>query len=713
LLSSASGAQSQIDAPTPIEQVDPDAKKAPRPNPPETEESRPEEPEFPPEVEPPPPAHRPESPGPGSGPGQVRLPPREVGKPDAGRPSTAQTQPAPAAPPKALKPLKLAAATEADLQAAWEKWRKAETASDAKGADAAQAELLSLKESLGISDLDAYSVGLQRAAEEHRKAGEVGRAVVLAQAAVDLAPDLPFAHLRLARTRFAADASDWARYLKDLQLALVQLWTHPRYGRAELADLGAALLFALLSTATAVALVLFAKGARYFLHDFHHLFPRAAGRWQTSAIALLLLSIPALARLGLAPVLLVLFAASALYLSWVERLVAGALIAAIGFLPLGAGELVQRTAFEGTPAEAVFNLEQGGPGAQRLAAEIAKRVDADKAEAAEVYALARFELLRGKPDNAIAHLKKAAELRTNDPGVLTNLGCALLAKNDLEGAVDALTAATKAGPAFAPAWFDLSRALNRHAATLEAAPAALEQDQAQAARQQAERLDPSLATEKDPTEDPPPLNGLIISPPVGRDEILALAGGTDRGAKVQRQLSLQLLGDFDSPWAPAYPAAGAVVLVLLGALRGRVSASHSCERCGRPVCRRCDPELPPASAMCGQCVNVFARKSDVPAALRVRKQIEVERHRIRRGRVSYAFGLLLSGTGHLFAGLPIRGALYAFIFLFGVFNLFFRHGVLRAPYGTLPVALRLGPLAAVLLVVYLASLFGLYRRQSS
>jgi uncharacterized membrane protein YhhN len=117
--------------------------------------------------------------------------------------------------------------------------------------------------------------------------------------------------------------------------------------------------------------------------------------------------------------------------------------------------------------------------------------------------------------------------------------------------------------------------------------------------------------------------------------------------------------------------------------------------------------------MCGQCVNVFARKSEVPAALRVRKQIEVERHRVRRGRVSYAFGLLLSGTGHLFAGLPIRGALYAFIFLFVVFNLFFRHGVLRAPYGTLPVALRLGPLAAVLLIVYLASLFGLYRRQSS
>jgi hypothetical protein len=178
-------------------------------------------------------------------------------------------------------------------------------------------------------------------------------------------------------------------------------------------------------------------------------------------------------------------------------------------------------------------------------------------------------------------------------------------------------------------------------------------------------------------------------------------------------MSLQLLGEIDAPWAPFYPAAAAVLLVFLGALSGRIAASHSCERCGRPVCGRCDPELSPSSAMCGQCVNVFARKSEVPAALRVRKQIEVERHRVRRGRVSYAFGLLLSGTGHLFAGLPIRGALYAFIFLFVVFNLFFRHGVLRAPYGTLPVALRLGPLAAVLLIVYLASLFGLYRRQSS
>jgi hypothetical protein len=200
------------------------------------------------------------------------------------------------------------------LVSAWDRWRKAEAGLNRKGMEEAQVQLLGFREELGIGDLDAFSVGFSRAADRRLSASDAAAAVDDAQSAVSLAPDLPFAHLGLAHAYFGADATEIPRYLKELIAGLQRLWTHPRYGRTELADLGAALLFAVLSTAAAVVLVLFLKGARYFLHDFHHLFPRSAAPWQTTALALLLLSVPVVGHIGVVPVLLVLFAASTLYL---------------------------------------------------------------------------------------------------------------------------------------------------------------------------------------------------------------------------------------------------------------------------------------------------------------------------------------------------------------------------------------------------------------
>ncbi|HLM42213.1 MAG TPA: hypothetical protein VK458_00040, partial [Myxococcaceae bacterium] len=161
-------------------------------------------------------------------------------------------------------------------------------------------------------------------------------------------------------------------------------------------------------------------------------------------------------------------------------------------------------------------------------------------------------------------------------------------------------------------------------------------------------------------------------------------------------------------------------LSLLGALgvfafgfAGRaLKASRECEKCGRPVCRRCDKELGVAAKMCAQCVNVFSRKGAVEARVRARKQIEIERNRQWESGVSYAFGALVSGAGHLFHGLAVRGTLYAFLFLVAVSGVLMRGGVLRAPYGEVPLYLKLAPLLVLLIPLHLLTLRGLYRRQN-
>ena len=72
----------------------------------------------------------------------------------------------------------------------------------------------------------------------------------------------------------------------------------------------------------------------------------------------------------------------------------------------------------------------------------------------------------------------------------------------------------------------------------------------------------------------------------------------------------------------------------------------------------------------------------------------------------------MSGAGHLFQGLPVRGTLYAFFFLFAVSGVLLRSGVLRAPYGEAPLYLKLAPLLLLLIPLHLLTLRGLYRRQN-
>ncbi|HEY8211877.1 MAG TPA: hypothetical protein VIG99_30555 [Myxococcaceae bacterium] len=606
--------------------------------------------------------------------------------------------------------IKVPRAADAQLLEAWERWKKAAKDLDGKGQEAAQQELARLRDELAIQDLEPFSMGFIREADVRLKGGDAPGAVALATAAVQLSPDLPAAHFALAEMRFRADAAGVLEWGGEAWSGIRELWTDPRYGRPSLGDVGAGSLFALTATAVAAVLMLFARKARYFHHDFHHLFPRAAATWQSAAMAALLLSLPVVFRAGLAPLLLVLFAAASLYLSTAERVVGAALVASLGAVPLLAGALTQATAFSGTPAEDVYALERGGLDAGPAAERVSRRAADGKADYAELYALGRYQLRRGQLDGALDRFKAAATRRPSNARLLTNVGNAMLAKGDGEGAADSYKSAAQADTALAAPLFNISKLHERRSKVLRSELVGEELERSHAARDRANALDPSLARRADPPEDDLGMNRYLLSPPLPEPELDALAAAHGQGDTVVDQLSATLVGRPGLiSWL--YPLAVAAALFGLGFAARSGAVSGACQKCGRPVCRRCDPELPAQSELCAQCVNVFVKKNAVAAQLRVRKQLEVDRHVTRVGRLSYLFGLLCSGAGHVFYGLPVRGVAYAFLFLFVGFSVFYRQGVLRPPYGSAPMVLRLLPLGLTFLAVYLFSLRGLYKRQ--
>jgi tetratricopeptide (TPR) repeat protein len=510
-----------------------------------------------------------------------------------------QTRSQSSEPVHSFKPLTVPKATDEDLFAAWARWRRGILDPDPKGAESAQRDLLSLKSELGITDLDAFSIGFVRAAEARMKSNDAMTAVGLATAAVELAPDLPHARLMLTRTYAFADPAQVSRYIGELAQAVRCAWADPRYSRPAIADLGVCALLALLATTLAVIAVLFLRVARLLLHDFHHLFPQAAMRWQSAVFALVVLSLPIVLRLGAMPAILVLFAAAVAYLSVAERVVVCFLIAFVALTPSAARWIASASSFPGTIAEEVYQLERAGPEASRSARLVSGRARDKTAQFEELFALGRYELRRGQLDAATAHFELAAAKRSNEPRLLTNLGNAMLAKGNVEGAAEAYTTAGSIDPQLIAPFYNLFVLYTRRAAGSPPEAAVTDVQKAQNAADVVQRLQPSLVPVKDAGQEQL-LNRALLSPALTSTEILQLLDEGDRDVKVESQLSLQLLGDVDPSIAWLYPIAVVLTLSGLGTALRQAKTAKACLRCGRPVCRRCDPELSVGSALCPQ-----------------------------------------------------------------------------------------------------------------
>jgi Flp pilus assembly protein TadD len=621
------------------------------------------------------------------------------------------------APPKKDKDVKPAAiivvrpTSDAELDHAWQDWKKVEAGHDVDAEKKARARLVSLKNSIGASNMDTWAMGLLRVSAGHEARGDSGGAVEIALTAVELAPKLPSAWVGLARAHFQADPSGVGRYLSALGNALALIPGDPRYSQPALADLSAMLLLALLLTVIGVVGVLFVRRAFYFFYDFHFFFPRSASRWQTSALALLLLSLPLVFRMGVAPALLAFFAAATLYLTQAERVVSAVLIASLGLVPMIGGLVVEHTAFAGTTAEDLDAMERGGAGVEPLAQKYETLATEDKVGFAEHFVLGRLHLRRGRLEQAQQHFRKALALTPEHVGARVNLGVTFFLAGDLENSRSVLEGVAR--DSHDPvALFDLGR-LYQQRVSMFGDQVTGEVDKFLGAFAEAGQRDPSLPRISADERLTGTIDGVTLTRtvPLERSAVMAQAHGTDAAERVRSQLSLMLLGDLPGEFAPFFPLLMALLLLGLGQLSRTLETARECNKCGNPVSHRGDPDVSPGSQMCTQCVNVFAKKNVVAPSLKVRKQLEIARYQSRIERTGLVLGAVFSGMGHVFSGLPVRGAIYGFLFAFGVAGVALRNGVLRTPFEPIPIFVRLLPVMLLAVAVYLVSLRALRRKQ--
>jgi len=555
------------------------------------------------------------------------------------------------APAESSYAVTLPAERSADIQTHWTSRRDYVRDRDERRADDEEQRVRSLKDELGIDNLFSIGAALVRESIDARAADAPAVAVQRCNLAVELAPALPEAHTCLARAILAENPSALAPAFAQLVLAAGAAMRDPRVSRAMLANVLGVLFAGLLLAGLAFVALLFLRYARLYAHDVHHLFPGKPRRWQSRMLAAVLLLLPLLATMGPVPLLFTALFACALYLSTAELVVSLALLGAVAAAPLAA-QAIGKVAAYGGAAMDVWLVEHG----EGTGPEIARLQQNAGGDPAISFALARKAKRDGDLGAAEKLYLRALEEQGDVPGaqaaLRNNLGNVYLLQGETAKAVAQYRQAVDLHEGLAAPHFNLARALAMGGVE------GLEKAQAEQAR--AVELDRAAvdAFTGGSLQANRKSNKFVMDVPLDDAQLAPLRQAEEEVAtQVPDEVRATLAGGMAGPFAAGLPIFAAALLLALHLFRRRLRPSSRCDRCGREVCRRCDPEARPAEALCAQCVNVFIRRTGVEAAVRVRKELAVQAYQRRRQLVSRLLALL-SGAGHVLLGYPVRGILF-------------------------------------------------------
>jgi tetratricopeptide (TPR) repeat protein len=555
------------------------------------------------------------------------------------------------------------------LMELWAERRKALREADSIHAEAAEKALLAARTDLAIDNLFVLAALEVRDARRALDSNLPADAVAHARTAVALAPDLPDAHLALARALLAEAPGKPAATLAALADALAAAGREPHTVRAFYGDLASAGLAAALVSALVSVLLVFLRRLRLFLHDFHDLpLLRGTAAVQSSFLALVLVATPVAFGLGPLATVAVALLAVWLYLGTAERIVATLALLVLAGVPWALGAAARATAWTGSVAEVVYDLEHGAP-SDADAAEIAARWPEATAPAPVYAALGRHHKRRGNLGEARRLFELALAADPKAAEVQVNLGNLLFLQGDLDGAKAAyLVAKDRAAGdlvVLGAADYNLSKLFLR----------TTDMGQSAAAREKAER-EAGEFLRRHGSDDDFSANRYLVDVPVPEEKIRALAATDGAPQAIATWAERRIAGALPTsawPWGPLVLAAA---LWLVGLAGARLRPARACERCGGAACRRCDAS---AGELCGQCVNVFQHRGLVDARDRLRKEASVRRRHQLISVATRILSIVGCGAGQVFHGAPARGALLLAGTLFAAFLVVFWRGIIPPP----------------------------------
>lgn len=506
----------------------------------------------------------------------------------------------------------------------------------------------------------------------------------LAQAllAVELAPNLPLAHLALASARW--DDGERAFALRSL-LAALAVVPHDLEAALWLASSLLALFAGVLVLGSIVFIAI--VGTSVFPRAAHDLGDLVSSRMPAFARAALLAGVvlaPLAFGEGLLGLALALLAVGVVYGGARHRtaLALAAVLLVLGMFPVAnsAGRVLAMLAADPV-AESALAVRQGMAGDDEIA--LLRAAGTDDLLAGQ--ALAAHARQIGDLDEALARYEALAEKQPREPVIATNLANLHFRRGAFDEAVALYQVASKSldSPVL---WFNLSQA---HARSFRMEPF-------ETALTRAQQLSVDTVAELSHRGDPNFVADLPLPLETIRSRMLAASQGAGFAAELRAPLAP---GRIAADWIRL---AGGLALSWIAALvlGSRFETAGSCSRCGVRVCARCDGTVRDSNT-CDNCHRLFYQPDDTDPALRAIRLEQLRQRELRIDRVARFGSLVFPGVGGMVAGRPDLAFLAMLFFGWAAAALRWRSGIVPDPL----VLGSMGPLiltttALVAAVVY-------------
>lgn len=484
-----------------------------------------------------------------------------------------------------------------------------------------------------------------------------------ARAAIRLAPDLPLAHMALARAMWLQESSPIAA-ARAVWAAIAAV---PRHLEAAVWFGGSALYVLALGLISGGLLFTVLAACAVAAHAAHDLGDFVSGEMPVfSRVALLaaLAGLPLALGQGWVGLGLGLFAVAALYGCGRQRLALVAAVAALiaGLYPLARLSGSALTAYAADPVlEAAYSATDG----------FATPIDRRRLEAAgesdplAAQALAMTARRSGHLANADARYQTIVA-DGGDAAMLNNAANVRLALGHMESALELYAEASELG-ASSKVLFNLSQAYG----------AAFQVEDLNRTLADAQSVDGDTVAELTQLQGSEQ-KGFTVDLPLARSTLWERALDTGAAERFAQQLRARIApGAVGVDWQwTAGAFATAFAFALLAGRRFR--ASHRCSRCGRRLCPRCDPEFG-GGEICEGCSRLFHQPETTDRSLRLARINALRARDARLNRIVLFTSLLVPGSAGLFSRRPwasLVGALAAGI---AAWSLVYRNGVAPDP----------------------------------
>ena len=561
----------------------------------------------------------------------------------AGQSTPAPAPAAPTQPPAAVR----------TFEALWSEYVAADAAGDMGGEARAMREIRRARMERNVESLGSVGLALVAHGFAKLQADQRDEAELEFRAAVALAPGLPDGHAGLSRALLRKGPLAIPASL-EASLTGVSAFLATGRGARSARDLATiAALLAAFAAAWAIAGALLIRHGGLLLHDIEEWLGPAHHRSASLALCLLLLLLPVATFQGWGWLPLWWLSLLFSYFESRERVLAGVLAAFALLVGPGVALVEERLRTTRNPLyhAALAATESVPDGAAIASLEQAMR--GDPADRDLVYLVGAGRKKAGRYDEAAELYRQALAADPQDAVARNNLANLEFVR----GSYDAASARYRAGTASPVAAVAATSHYNLSLAHLQK----FDYQAYNAAKSNADRIAPGLVADYDRWKYDTG-EYAVVDLGLGRDQVFGKFAGAESGVAARN-----LLQGEPAPRTSSLPAALAnrfvaslAVFGLAGFLvarwRGRKAFTLHCRRCGTAFCRLC--HLGPVSGgLCSQCYHLFVVRDGVSAPVRNRKMAEVQGFDSHRERVARLLSIVSPGTGQLYSGWTLRGAL--------------------------------------------------------